>query len=36
MKESLKKIIDQSPEHISAYSLIIEEGTPFYKLYGGN
>ena len=35
-KESLKKIIDQSPEHISAYSLIIEEGTPFYKLYGGN
>ena len=22
------------PEHISAYSLIIEEGTPFYTLYG--
>ena len=25
-----------SPEHISAYSLIIEEGTPFYDLYGEN
>ncbi|MBR2736455.1 MAG: coproporphyrinogen III oxidase, partial [Firmicutes bacterium] len=24
-----------SPEHISAYSLIIEEGTPFYEMYGG-
>lgn len=24
------------PEHISAYSLIIEEGTPFYEMYGGN
>ena len=23
------------PEHISAYSLIIEEGTPFYGKYGG-
>lgn len=22
------------PEHISAYSLIVEEGTPFYELYG--
>lgn len=22
------------PEHLSAYSLIIEEGTPFYKMYG--
>ena len=22
------------PEHISAYSLIIEEGTPFYEMYG--
>ena len=33
-KESLKKIIDLNPEHISAYSLIIEEGTPFAKIYG--
>lgn len=33
-EESLQKIIDLNPEHISAYSLIIEEGTPFAKLYG--
>ena len=33
-EESLKKIIELGPEHISAYSLIIEEGTPFAKLYG--
>ena len=25
---------DLEPEHISAYSLIIEEGTPFYERYG--
>ncbi|WP_051638666.1 radical SAM family heme chaperone HemW [Butyrivibrio sp. NC2002] len=25
--------LDPKPEHISAYSLIIEEGTPFYDLY---
>lgn len=31
--ESLKDVVDLQPEHISAYSLIIEEGTPFYKLY---
>ena len=30
---SLKKIIRLKPEHISAYSLIIEEGTPFYEKY---
>ena len=23
-----------APEHISAYSLIVEEGTPFYEEYG--
>lgn len=28
-EESLKKIADLNPEHISAYSLIVEEGTPF-------
>lgn len=33
-EESLQKIIALNPEHISAYSLIIEEGTPFAKLYG--
>lgn len=29
--ETLEQIIKLSPEHISAYSLIIEEGTPFHK-----
>ena len=33
-EESLTKIIELNPEHISAYSLIIEEGTPFARLYG--
>lgn len=32
-KESLEEIISLNPSHISAYSLIIEEGTAFYKLY---
>lgn len=31
--ESLEEVIELKPDHISAYSLIIEEGTPFYKLY---
>lgn len=31
---SLRQVIGLSPEHISAYSLIIEEGTPFWQLYG--
>ena len=30
---SLKKVVRLKPEHISAYSLIIEEGTPFYEKY---
>ncbi len=29
----LRKIICLAPEHISAYSLILEEGTPFYQKY---
>lgn len=29
-EETLKKVIELKPEHISAYSLIIEEGTAFY------
>lgn len=33
---SLRQVMKLEPEHISAYSLIIEEGTPFYKLYGGS
>ena len=32
-KNTLEKICELKPEHISAYSLIIEEGTAFYKLY---
>ena len=31
--DSLEKICKLRPEHISAYSLIIEEGTPFKELY---
>ena len=31
--ESLKKVVRLKPEHISAYSLIIEEGTPFFEKY---
>ncbi|MBR4668215.1 MAG: radical SAM family heme chaperone HemW [Butyrivibrio sp.] len=30
--ETLKKVVDLKPEHISAYSLIVEEGTPFYDM----
>lgn len=34
-KASLEKVINLSPppEHISAYSLIVEDGTPFYSAY---
>lgn len=32
--DTLKKVAELEPEHISAYSLIIEEGTPFYEMYG--
>lgn len=32
--DTLKKTAALGPEHISAYSLIIEEGTPFYSYYG--
>ena len=31
-RETLETIIKLKPEHISAYSLIIEEGTPFYDM----
>ena len=30
--ETLRKVLAMKPEHISAYSLIIEEGTPFYDM----
>ncbi|MBP2020235.1 oxygen-independent coproporphyrinogen-3 oxidase [Clostridium punense] len=32
-RETLHQVISLKPEHISAYSLIIEEGTHFYNLY---
>ncbi|TPE21998.1 radical SAM family heme chaperone HemW [Clostridium perfringens] len=32
-EETLREIISLEPAHISAYSLIIEEGTTFYNLY---
>jgi len=35
-EETLLKTVALQPEHISAYSLIIEEGTPFYDLYNEN
>ena len=31
--QTLKKVTALHPEHISAYSLMIEEGTPFYAIY---
>ena len=33
-KETLERLIALQPEHISSYSLIVEEKTPFYELYG--
>lgn len=33
-KNTLKKTAMLKPEHISAYSLIVEEGTPYYERYG--
>jgi len=33
IKESLNKVITLTPEHISVYSLILEEGTKLYKKY---
>lgn len=33
-QDTLLKAVSLNPEHISAYSLIIEEGTPFAALYG--
>ena len=35
-KNTLEDVVKLNPEHISAYSLIIEEGTCFYKLYSNN
>ena len=32
-EKTLRTVADLNPEHISAYSLIIEENTPFFRLY---
>lgn len=32
-ENTLRKVTNLKPEHISAYSLIIEEGTPLYNMY---
>lgn len=36
VERTLGRVLELSPEHISAYSLILEEGTPFYERYGGH
>lgn len=33
-EKSLKKLLRLRPEHLSVYSLLIEEGTDFYRMYG--
>ena len=33
-QQTLREVLSLKPEHISAYSLIIEEGTPFYHRFG--
>lgn len=33
-RNTLERVLALEPKHISAYSLIIEEGTPFYERYG--
>ncbi|MDF2540108.1 MAG: oxygen-independent coproporphyrinogen oxidase [Herbinix sp.] len=33
-ENTLKQVASLEPEHISAYSLMIEEGTPFYSRFG--
>lgn len=33
-QHTLREVLSLKPEHISAYSLIIEEGTPFYHRFG--
>lgn len=32
-RDTLERAVALNPEHISAYSLIVEEGTPFYAMY---
>lgn len=35
-EKTCEKVLALQPEHISAYSLIVEEGTPFYEHYKDN
>ena len=35
-REELETTAELSPEHISVYQLILEEGTPFYEKYAGH
>lgn len=35
-RRTLHQVLRLQPEHISAYSLIVEEGTPFYERYAGH
>lgn len=32
-ERTLRRVLEMRPQHISAYSLIVEEGTPFYDTY---
>lgn len=34
LTESIRFLLEKQPEHISVYSLQLEEGTPFYERYG--
>ena len=36
LREELETTAELSPEHISVYQLILEEGTPFYEKYAGH
>lgn len=35
-RQTLEDVLKLRPEHISAYSLMIEEGTPFHETYAGH
>lgn len=35
-QKSVRKVVSLKPEHISAYGLIVEPGTPFYEKYGAD
>lgn len=35
-RDTLAQVLRLQPEHLSVYSLIVEEGTPFYEKYGAD